>query len=202
MAGSRLVLFDFDGTITIADTMFLFTKFAVGTPRFIFGLSVLALPLVLHKLKLVSAQKAKEIFLSHFFSGTEKTKFDELGKNFSEKNIPGFVRPAALDAINNYKKSGCRIIVVSASAENWMATWCANNGLEVLATRLEVVDGKITGRIAGNNCNSEEKVNRIKEKVNLADYAEIIVYGDTSGDLPMLALATEKHFKPFRDKRA
>lgn len=200
-SGKKLVLFDFDGTITTVDTMFLFTRFVVGTPKFLFGMSVLAAPMVLHKLGFVSAQKAKELLLTYFFSGMTKTEFDQHGKNFSLKNIPRHVRPAAAEAINNYKSSGYRIIVVSASAENWMKDWCLNNGLEFLATRLEVVNERITGKIAGRNCNAEEKVSRIKEKVvDLADYSEIIVYGDTSGDFAMLSLATEKHFKPFRDK--
>ena len=201
MAGKKLVLLDFDGTITTADTMFLFTRFVVGTPRFLFGLAVLSLPLILHKFKFVSAQRAKEMFLKYFFGNMSKTEFDRFGKEFAQKHIPSYVRPSAREAITNHKSANSRIIVVSASAENWMMHWCLDNGLEVLATRLEVVDQKITGKIAGKNCNSNEKVNRIKEKVNLADYTDIIVYGDTSGDLPMLALATEKHFKPFRDKK-
>jgi phosphatidylglycerophosphatase C len=200
MAGKKLVLFDFDGTITTVDTMFLFTRFVVGTPRFLFGLAVLSVPLILHKLRVVSAQKAKEIMLTHFFKGMSKDEFDQYGKNFS-KTIPGYVRPAAHEAIRNHRSANSRIIVVSASAENWMSHWCTDNNLEYLATRLEVIDQKITGKILGKNCNSDEKVNRIKEKINLSDYTDIIVYGDTSGDLPMLALGTEKHFKPFRDSK-
>lgn len=199
-SGKKLVLFDFDGTITTVDTMFLFTRFVVGTSRFLFGMSVLAAPMVLHKLGFVSAQTAKEILLTWFFRGMSKTDFDRYGKDFALKTIPAHVRPAAFEAINNYRSSGCRIIVVSASAENWMKDWCLNNGLEFLATKLEIVNGELTGKIEGLNCNADEKVNRIKEHVNLADYSNIIAYGDTKGDIPMLSLATEKHFKPFRDK--
>lgn len=178
--------------------MFLFTRFVVGTPRFLFGLAVISIPLILHKFKIVGAQRAKEILLTHFFRGMSTAKFDKYGKDFAEKIIPHYIRPTALPVIANRES---RIIVVSASAENWISHWCTSNNLEFIATKLEVIDGKITGKISGKNCNSDEKVNRIKEKVNLSDYTDIIAYGDTSGDLPMLALATEKHFKPFRDKK-
>jgi HAD superfamily hydrolase (TIGR01490 family) len=201
MAGSKLVLFDFDGTITTSDTMFLFTRFAVGDVRFLAGMGLLAAPLALHKAGLMSAQAAKEIFISHFFRGMEQSEFDRLGKTFAETRIPAFIRPAAADAIRDHKRTNSRIVVVSASAQNWMKHWALNEGLEVLATRLEVADGKITGKITGCNCNGDEKVTRIREHINLSDFTEIVAYGDTKGDLPMLALATEKHFKPFRDNK-
>lgn len=201
MAGNKLVLFDFDGTITTSDTMFLFTRYVVGTTRFLAGMTLLALPLALHKLKLISAQRAKEIFLAHFFGGMTETEFDDLGRSFARTRIPDIVRPAATEAIRSHKNDKSRIIVVSASAQNWMMPWALNEGLEVLATRLEVVDGKITGKITGLNCNGDEKVNRIRGLLNPADYPTIVAYGDTKGDLPMLALATEKHFMPFRDSK-
>lgn len=201
MAGKKLVLFDFDGTITTSDTMFLFTRFAVGTTRFLAGMAFLALPLALHKMGLIDAQRAKETLLSHFFGGMRQPEFDDLGRSFAVKHIPHVVRPAAAEAIRAHKSNGARIVVVSASAQNWMMPWALNEGLEVLATRLEVVNGKITGKITGCNCNGEEKVARIRAHINLSDYSEIVAYGDTKGDLPMLALATEKHFKPFRDNK-
>lgn len=201
MTGKKLVLFDFDGTITTTDTMFLFTRYAVGQARFLAGMAFLSLPLTCYKLGLVTTQRAKEMLLTHFFGGMQQSEFDRLGKAFAEKNIPAIVRPAAAEAIRNYKKSNARIIVVSASAQNWMMPWALNEGLEVLATRLEVVNGKITGKINGVNCNGEEKVARIKEHLNLSEFTEIVAYGDTKGDLPMLALASEKHFKPFRDNK-
>jgi HAD superfamily hydrolase (TIGR01490 family) len=201
MSGKRLVLFDFDGTITTSDTMFLFTRYAVGDTKFLTGMAFLALPMSLHKLGLISAQKAKEIFLTHFFEGTDLAEFDRLGKAFAETRIPAFIRPAAAEAIRAHKQAGSRIVVVSASAQDWMKHWALNEGLEVLATRLEVIDGKITGKITGCNCNGEEKVSRIREHVTLSDFSQIVAYGDTKGDLPMLALATEKHFKPFRDNK-
>jgi phosphoserine phosphatase len=56
----------------------------------------------------------------------------------------------------------------------------------------------ITGRIEGKNCHGEQKVIRIQEEYNLSDYQEIYAYGDSSGDKPMLGLATNSFYKPFR----
>ncbi len=36
------------------------------------------------------------------------------------------------------------------------------------------------------------------EHWNLKEYEEIYVYGDSSGDKPMMELATKSFYKPFR----
>lgn len=87
---------------------------------------------------------------------------------------------------------------MSASPENWISPWAQKMQVELIATQLEVQNGSITGKIAGKNCHGQEKVSRIKSKYSLADYAEIAAYGDTKGDLAMLALAHRAVYKPFR----
>jgi HAD superfamily phosphoserine phosphatase-like hydrolase len=86
------------------------------------------------------------------------------------------------------------VAVVSASPENWVKPWCDARNIQCLATRLEVIDQKISGNIHGENCYGEEKVRRIKEAFRLEAYQRIIAYGDSRGDKEMLELADEKHF--------
>jgi phosphatidylglycerophosphatase C len=197
MAGT-LVLFDFDGTITRADTLFSFTKHAVPTSKYLVGLFVLSPILLLHKLGFISAPRTKEIFLSWYFNGLPLSEFNSHGEKFSTI-IDQITRPKAATQINDHKRAGHRIVVVSASAENWIKPWASKHGLELLATKLQVVGGRITGKIDGENCNLEEKVSRIKAHLNLSDYDEIIVYGDSKGDRPMMTLGTRTIYKPFRD---
>jgi phosphatidylglycerophosphatase C len=195
---ARLALFDFDGTITNSDTLFLFTASAVSPSTYWLGLSVLTPVLVLHKLGVISAQRTKEIFLSWYFKGVSAQEFNAHGSAFAG-SIDRIVRPKAMDKIREHQESGDRIVIVSASAENWIRDWAAKNGLELLATRLEVVDSRITGKIAGQNCNANEKVNRINAYLNLKDYESVVVYGDSKGDREMMALGSESHFMPFRN---
>ena len=106
--------------------------------------------------------------------------------------------PKALAEVQRHIAEGTTVVVISASAENWVRPWCAINGLNCLATQLEVKDGKLTGKISGANCYGVEKERRIKECYTLTNYDEVIAYGDSSGDLQMLALANQQHYKPFR----
>jgi phosphoserine phosphatase len=43
-----------------------------------------------------------------------------------------------------------------------------------------------------------EKVNRIRERYNLAEYSVIHAYGDSSGDKEMLNIATVRHYREFK----
>ena len=106
--------------------------------------------------------------------------------------------PNARDEIRKLQEAGVEVVIVSASAENWLRNWCLTQGVSILATRLQDNNGRITGKIEGQNCHGEEKVHRVHEAYDLSEYAKIYCYGDTKGDKPLLGLATFSFYKPFR----
>ena len=195
----KLALFDFDGTITKDDSLLKFIRFVVGDGRFIFGLVVLSPILVAYKLKLIPNYKAKQKMLSWFFKGMSKEAFLKVANEYSLVHIDKILRPKAIEKINWHKNQGHKVVVVSASIEFWLRPWCEKNGLELIATKLEIKDDIVTGKLLSKNCYGVEKVNRIKEIYNLKDFEYIYSYGDSSGDKQMLELAHEKFYKPFRD---
>lgn len=195
----KLALFDFDGTITKDDSLLKFIRFVVGDGRFVFGLVVLSPILVAYKLKLIPNYKAKQYMLSWFFKGMSKDAFLKVANEYSLVHIDKILRPKAIEKINWHKNQGHKVVVVSASIEFWLRPWCEKNGLELIATKLEIKDDIVTGKLLSKNCYGVEKVNRIKEIYNLKDFEYIYSYGDSSGDKQMLELAHEKFYKPFRD---
>ena len=62
------------------------------------------------------------------------------------------------------------------------------NNLKLITSKLEIVNNKITGKFKTKNCFGIEKVNRIKEKINLENYDKIVVFGNGKGDYEMLQL--------------
>ena len=194
-----LALFDFDGTITKDDSLLKFIRFVVGDGRFVFGLVVLSPILVAYKLKLIPNYKAKQKMLSWFFKGMSKEAFLKVANEYSLVHIDKILRPKAIEKINWHKNQGHKVVVVSASIECWIRPWCEKNSLELIATKLEIKDDIVTGKLLSKNCYGVEKVNRIKEIYNLKDFEYIYSYGDSSGDKQMLELAHEKFYKPFRD---
>ena len=87
------------------------------------------------------------------------------------------------------------MVVVTASCSNWIRAWTNSMNLELIATELEVVDGKITGRIKGKNCYGPEKEKRIKLYVELNEFDSVIAYGDSAGDQQMLDMADIKYYR-------
>lgn len=195
----QLALFDFDGTITTDDSLLKFIRFVVGDRRFLLGLVVLSPMLVLYKLKLIPNYKAKQYMLSWFFKGMSKDAFLKVANEYSLVHIDKILRPKAIEKINWHKNQGHKVVVVSASIECWLRLWCEKNGLELIATKLEIKDDIVTGKLLSKNCYGVEKINRIKEIYNLKDFEYIYSYGDSSGDKEMLEISHEKFYKPFRD---
>ncbi|MEJ7769036.1 MAG: HAD-IB family hydrolase [Chitinophagaceae bacterium] len=194
----RIAFFDFDGTITTKDTLLEFIKFCKGTYHFYWGFILYSPFLVAYKLKIIPNYVAKQKVLEFFFKGQSIESFQALCDSFAEEVIPGLIRPKAMQEIERMKKSDTTVVIVSASAENWIRRWAEKNELELLGTKLATAGGKITGGIEGNNCYGDEKVCRVKERFILTAYDEIYCYGDSAGDKAMLALGNFAFYKPFR----
>lgn len=194
----RLVLFDFDGTITTKDTFLEFIKFYHGTPRFLWGFLLHAPFLALMVFKFIPNWRGKERMLTWFFAGESIDNFNRKSDEFCKHIVPKLIRPKALIEIDNHLNAGATVVVVSASAENWITPWCRTLGLNCIATQLEVVENRLTGKIRGFNCYGPEKEKRLRSCYTLEEFDEVYAYGDSRGDLEMLALAQQKFYKPFR----
>jgi HAD superfamily hydrolase (TIGR01490 family) len=189
---------DFDGTITTRDSLLAFILFRYGKLKTVLGLISIAPYYCLHVLKIISVQKAKEKVLKRFFKNEPLDRFEEYCEEFIRSVLPTLVRPKALIEIEKLKEHNAQIVVVSASPENWLKAWTKQVGASLICTKLQLKDGKLTGKIEGRNCRGEEKVNRIRLQYDLSQFDEVYAYGDTKGDKPMLALATFAFYQPFR----
>jgi phosphatidylglycerophosphatase C len=193
----NIAFFDFDGTITTKDTMLEFTKFCHSTTNYWLGMLLIMPWLIGMKVRLVSKQRAKEKFITYFFGNTSESIFNDNCNLFTKKVLPHLIKADALQTIKKFQAENTKVVVVSASAENWVAPWCIQQNIDFLCTKLEVKENKITGKLLGQNCNSVEKVNRIKQQFDTASYENIYCYGDTDGDKPMLDLATHPYYRLF-----
>jgi len=192
-----IAFFDFDGTITKRDSFIEFIVHAVGKDRFTLGFMVLSPVILAYKLKIIPNYRAKEIVLSFFFKGLSLTEFNEACRSYSETKLDTIVKPSAMERIKWHKERGDKVVVVSASIENWLVGWTERNGLELLSTKLNFTDDKFTGKFSTKNCHGQEKVDRIKKTFDLSEYNEIYAYGDSSGDTQMLAMADHGFYRNF-----
>ena len=141
-------------------------------------------------------------------------KFDALCRDFAEE-YQHLLRPKGVTLVHEALVAGAQVFIVSASIDNWVRPFFKVRGLDgvrVLGTQIEVIDGRLTGKFKSNNCYGEEKVHRICEALTTtaanaygtpslsfdrAQY-DIEAFGDSRGDKEMLAYADKGHYKPFR----
>ena len=193
----NLALFDFDGTLTTKDTFLEVIKHYRGNLQFWWGMLLLSPFLVAFKLKLMPNWRAKEMVISWFFKNEEYRAFQAACTRFCDEKVGALIKPEALEAFKKHLANGDRVVVVSASAEDWVKPWCQAQGVECIATRLAVQDGKLTGKLLGANCYGPEKVNRVNLLLNLTEYDKVYAYGDSGGDKEMLALAHHPFYRKY-----
>ena len=115
----KIFVFDFDGTLTHADTLLAFIRFACGPVRMCMGFALYAPLLVLMKLKLYPNYKAKQKVFAHFFRGMTLTRFDALCTAFAQQG-EHLLRPAARSFIDTVRPEAYAMAIVSASIDNWV----------------------------------------------------------------------------------
>lgn len=193
----NLALFDFDGTLTSKDSLPGFIQYAVGKPRYYLGLALLSPVLIAYQFGVIRNDIAKQKLMGQYFSGWSFERFQRIAEDYSRSEIDKILRQQAIEKLKWHQQQGDRVVVVSASMEDWLKPWCDERGVELLATRLLSVNGIISGEFETPNCHGEEKVNRVKAFLQLSDFDCIYVYGDSSGDTELLALADQGFYQKF-----
>ena len=186
----QIYAYDFDGTLTIRDTLLEFICFACGTARFLLGFLLYSPLLVLMKLRLYSNGKAKQKVFAHFFQGMAIGEFDALCQDFAHTHRH-LLRPEVVRQLEQALSEGSEVLVVSASIDNWVQPFFPK--VKVLGTQIEVIDGCLTGHFLTPNCYGQEKVRRILALYPDRSEYHLTAFGDSRGDREMLAFADEAH---------
>ena len=193
-----IVVFDFDGTITRKDTLFEFIKFSKGNRQFYFGF-MLFLPLTIAmKLKIFPNWKIKQSLFSYFYKDVSIEDFNNWCKKFSFE-IDKIVRPKAIETLKFHENNDDKIVIISASIENWIKFWAEKAGVDtVLATKIETDEKSvITGSFSTKNCYGQEKVNRLLSEFPNRDKYQLIAYGDSRGDKELIDFADKGYYNKF-----
>lgn len=192
-----IAAFDFDGTIIKRDSLPLFIRHAVSFRKLLYGSLMMSPFLILFKLRLMRNDLAKERLFRIFLKGLKISQLSHITTGFAEV-IDKVVDPAAIDKIKWHQSMNHEVIIVSASAEEWIRPWANRYGINtILATCLESNDGTLTGRFNTNNCHGPEKVRRL-----LAQYPDrkeyiLYAYGDSRGDRELLEMADHSFYRSF-----
>lgn len=192
-----IAVFDFDGTITIRDTLFDFIRFYVGVPRMVFGLLLLSPMLMVYKLGLIKNGKAKQLLFSHFFKEKKLTEFDSVCERYKDR-INKILRPEAIGKIKYHQQLNHTLVIDSASIDKWIIPWAKSMSIDiVIGTQIEIKKNRITGQFEGKNCYGAEKVSRLLQLFPDREKYTLYAYGDSSGDKALLDIADFPFYRKF-----
>jgi HAD superfamily phosphoserine phosphatase-like hydrolase len=126
--------------------------------------------------------------MASIYRGWTESELAAAGDWLVETDLWPQRRAHVLDEIMRRHAAGSTVLIVSGLYEpilRSIAGRLAGERVEVLGTRLEMKAGRATGRIAGEVCGGENKIQRVKARIGAGRLAA--AYGDTAGDVPMLA---------------
>ena len=205
---SNLHCFDFDGTLTSTNALhqlcifkyFYYPQVIRQLWVFIF---ILQIPLFYFFYKTSSQQFNR--FLYSRYAGMRLDKLLMIRDQYLVRYISARIFPEADRIIREAKQQQQQVVIVSASW-NLVAEAVARylNVDQCLATELELVNGRLTGRIT-KLIDADQKKSALNEYLvsnNLAPKS-IVVYGDSRHDLPLLQSANQSFLiNPSRSLRA
>ena len=194
---SAIALFDFDGTITKKDSFLAFLKYTHGFEEILKRFLYLWPVLLLYKLKILTNSTAKKIVFRSFYRNWQARILNEKAVGFCTDILPSILNNDAIKKLRWHQQQSHRVIIISAMFESILQPWCTENNVELIATRLEIKNGKLTGNFSTPNCYGKEKLNRITQAGLLENSTYVFAYGDSAGDKEMLNLANEAFYRRF-----
>jgi HAD superfamily hydrolase (TIGR01490 family) len=194
-----IAVFDFDETLITRDTFIDFLRFSTSAARFNY-LMALSLPtLILYILKVIPRHQAKQNVLTRFFKGVRDENFQSICKKYATR-LDEISNPEGLKCIKRYQKNGSRVVICSASIEDWIEPWAKKYGVnDVLATKLQKKNGYLTGRLDGANCFGPEKVKRFLAENPKRESYELHSYGDGKSDAQIFQVSDKVYKKVFNE---
>lgn len=181
---TALAAFDFDGTLSVRDSLLPFLVRVASRPQVAAALGFEA-PAMRR-----GRDEYKVAVLRRVLGGRVASELREVGRDHAARLVASGLRPALRERVEWHRAQGHEVVLVSASLDVYLDEVGRLLGLDRVYCSSLVVDGagRCTGDLVGGNCRGERKAELLR--AHLAGAArELWAYGDSSGDDAMLALA-------------
>jgi HAD superfamily phosphoserine phosphatase-like hydrolase len=196
--GSRVALFDVDGTLLRGDCLWLAARRSRGALGQL--LAVLAcLPwLIAWQLRLVSTGRFKQQTIAAFGVCGAVNRANAAGRvDWLLNELQEQLRPEALVRLRWHQQRGDRVLLCSASPRLLLQPLADWLGVELLCTELEQAQGQWHPKLASPNCKGSGKVRRLEQHLGPLAGLTMEAYGDSKGDRELLQAAALPHYRSF-----
>ena len=185
-----LVLFDLDDTIIDGDSASLWTKFMLQRGLVDNGFIAEEQAMMA---QYTDGNMSMEEYMHFTLAPLRTMNEQEVAHQttlFVHSEIKNRIYPQALKAIRHYQTVGCRLIIISATADFIVQAVAQTlNISEVIAIQTELKDGHYTGKTYGILSYQQGKVQRLKAHLG-GQYEKLIkqaiFYSDSCNDLSLL----------------
>lgn len=191
--GTTIAAFDFDETLTQRDTVVPFLRLNASRRRIGVGVAARGVR-TFQALARRDRHLLRSVVTEVVFAGRPIADVERLAADFGTTIADSMLRDDTVARLDWHRRQGHVVVIVSASYEQYVHVVGDRLGVDgVVATRLEVVDDRCTGRLDGPNCRGPEKVRRLEgwlagRGVDRADVT-LWAYGDSAGDRELLEWA-------------
>ncbi len=197
-APDTVAAFDFDGTLTRGGSVLGFLVDLCGPLRVARAVAATFPQLVRGAIVGgTAADEAKEELFARVLTGRSVEQVERRSRRFAERHLRRRLRADVRERLEWHHHQGHVVLIVSASPECYVRPAGELLGVDgVLATRLQVGGGLLTGRYEGKNCRGSEKFARVMGWLraegltgNGAPQPVLWAYGNSRGDLRLLSAA-------------
>lgn len=188
MSRRAIALFDVDNTLTDLSTPDLFVDQVLRRGKSLrVRCADLARRAAAH-LRLVPIDRLR-LFKLTFLRGRTESELREAARVFVDDVVLPSLRPAVRARLEDHRKKGDRVVLISGGYDLYLDVLKERLAADgVVANRVAFQDGVCTGRIVGADCMGEEKVARLRQIYDVAEFdlAASTAYSDAPSDLPLL----------------
>lgn len=130
-------------------------------------------------------------FTLEILAATNVAQLDEWHRDFMRDCIEPIMLPKAAALLQQHRDAGDKLVIITATNRFVTGPIAERLGVEtLLATEVEKVDGRYTGRSFDVPCFKEGKVTRLNRwmEENGYDLQDSYFYSDSMNDLPLLEI--------------
>jgi len=185
----RVIIYDLDRTLTRRDTYlpFLFACLRAFGPR---DWSICFFPYyaLLYLMGRISNGRFKQLLLTGGLAGISLEQLKPVVHMFVSNVLVKRMNVDVVNVLQRHLKKNHRVILATASLDLYVLEMARRLGIEeVVCSRAEVERGSITGRLVGNNCHGNEKLQRLEQIVSREELNNAKFYTDHHSDFPVLS---------------
>jgi phosphoserine phosphatase len=192
MSSELIVASDLEGTLSNGETwkaMAAYLERDGRSPAKRKFFNALILPAILARVGLTDKRAFQLRCIStlpQLFAGFTELEFSEVAERVVEHHLWPKRKTQVIAELEKYRLDSTRLILVSGTYQPVLEAFAARLNAEAIGTPLEVVNGKLTGRLSGPINVGIQKVSSLRSHgiVNLE-----AAFGDTLADSSMLEMA-------------